>query len=146
MRELQKWDCRFLNLAAHISNWSKDPSTKTGAVIVRPNGSIASLGFNGFPQLMSDAEELYADRTVKYSRIIHAEINALIFAREVVQGYTVYTYPLAPCDRCCVQLIQAGIVRFVFPYPSQDGISRWGDALKKTKEYIDEAGLTWVEL
>jgi deoxycytidylate deaminase len=31
-----KWDIRYLELAKHGSSWSKDPSTQTGAVIVRP--------------------------------------------------------------------------------------------------------------
>ena len=29
-----KWDNRFLNLAESISDWSKDPSRKIGAVAV----------------------------------------------------------------------------------------------------------------
>jgi deoxycytidylate deaminase len=37
-----KWDYRFLALAEHISLWSKDPSTRVGAIIIRPNKSIAS--------------------------------------------------------------------------------------------------------
>ena len=27
----EKWDERFIDLARHISQWSKDPSTKVGA-------------------------------------------------------------------------------------------------------------------
>jgi deoxycytidylate deaminase len=34
--------------------WSKDPSTKVGAVIVRPDLTVASIGYNGFPRGMSD--------------------------------------------------------------------------------------------
>ena len=29
-----KWDKRFLHLAKHISEWSKDPSTKVGCIVV----------------------------------------------------------------------------------------------------------------
>ena len=29
-----KWDKRFLELAKHISLWSKDPSKKVGCVVV----------------------------------------------------------------------------------------------------------------
>ncbi len=29
-----KWDRRFLELAKHISDWSKDPSTKVGCIVV----------------------------------------------------------------------------------------------------------------
>tara|TARA_R110000787_G_scaffold186397_1_gene297914 strand:- start:2897 stop:3064 length:168 start_codon:yes stop_codon:yes gene_type:complete len=43
-----KWDQRFMELAAFIAQWSKDPSTKVGAVIVDPrNKRIVSTGFNG---------------------------------------------------------------------------------------------------
>ncbi len=44
-----KWDGRFLNLAKHISEWSKDPSTKVGCVVVGIDREIRSTGFNGFP-------------------------------------------------------------------------------------------------
>ena len=45
----RKWKLRFLGLSEYIAQWSKDPSTKVGAVIVRPDKSIVSMGFNGFP-------------------------------------------------------------------------------------------------
>jgi len=100
--DAKKWDLRFIELAQHISMWSKDPSTKLGAVIT--NGKkVVSIGFNGFPQGMSDAPELYKNRDEKYSRVVHGEINALIFAEKSVAHHTLYTFPLAPCDRCCVQ-------------------------------------------
>ena len=31
----EKWNVRFLDLARFIAAWSKDPSTKVGAVLVR---------------------------------------------------------------------------------------------------------------
>ena len=146
MDNSEKWDRRFLAMAELVSTWSKDPSTKTGAVIVRPNRSVASVGFNGFPQAMSDDESLYADRSEKYSRIVHCEVNALIFRREQVVGYTLYTFPFACCDRCVVQMLQAGIARFVFPKPPDGTIGRWGEALDKSKEYIERCGMSWREL
>jgi dCMP deaminase len=141
-----KWDERFLKLAEHVATWSKDLSTQTGAVIVRPNKSIASVGFNGFAQLMQDDPALYLNRDEKYSRIIHCEINALIFSREQLTNYTLYTWPFASCDRCCVQMLQAGIRRFVFPILPEDKKERWLIPLTKTKQYIQEAGALWIEL
>lgn len=139
----EKWDRRFLELAKLVSTWSKDPSTQCGAAIVRPNNSVASVGFNGFPQGMSDADELYANREIKYSRVVHCEVNALLFAREPVNGYTLYT--TGPCcDRCAVQMIQAGITRFV-AYTAPDMIARWGEAFKKTFSYYDEAAVKHQE-
>jgi dCMP deaminase len=140
-----KWDLRFLELAKLVSTWSKDPSTKTGAVIVRPDKTIASIGYNGFPKTMPDNSEWYANREEKYSRIVHCEINALIHAREPVQEYTLFTWPLAPCDRCAVQMLQAGIKRFVFPEPTEYILTRWASAFEKTKRYITESGATYTE-
>lgn len=140
------WDKWFLGLAQYVSTASKDPSTKTGAVIVRSDRTVVSTGFNGFPRRMPDVDELYAKREDKYSRIVHCEVNAVLFAREPLAGCTLYTYPFAPCDRCVVQMIQAGITRFVFPIPSADALLRWGNALQLTKQYIQECGLDATEV
>lgn len=91
----KKWDLRFLRLSQCISTFSKDPSTKVGAVIVRPDKTIASMGFNGFPKKLKD-DARYNDREVKYSLIVHGEINAILFAKESLTGYTLYTYPFMP--------------------------------------------------
>jgi dCMP deaminase len=139
----EKWDRRFLEMAALVACWSKDPSTKTGAVIVRPDKSVAAVGFNGFPAGMDDSEELYADRETKYSRTVHCEINAMIHACGPVRGYTLYTVPFASCDRCAVQMIQAGISRFVFPELADDKIERWGAALERTVSYFMEMGIPY---
>ena len=98
------WDKRFLALAQYVSTWSKDPSTKTGAVIVSGR-RVVSLGYNGFPQGMPDLPVLYDDREEKYSRVVHCEINALLFAERTVRGCTLYTWPFLSCDRCFVQMV-----------------------------------------
>lgn len=139
-----KWDIRYIQFARHVASWSKDPSTKSGAIIVRPDRSVLSVGFNGFPQRMSDAAELYNDREKKYSRVVHCEINALIFAQGSLRGCTLYTVPFVCCDRCVVQMIQAGIDRFVFPELPEDKLERWGKSMGLAVEYIIEAGATPV--
>jgi dCMP deaminase len=140
-----KWDLRFLSLAKLVSTWSKDPSTKVGAVIVRPDHSIVSVGFNGFPRNMEDKPEWYLNREEKYSRIVHAEVNALIQAKTDVTSYTLYTYPFMCCDRCVVQMLQAGIGRFVFPVENEEVSIRWGDAFQKTMDIIRESNIPWDE-
>lgn len=136
-----KWDLRFLELAKHVSGYSKDPSTKTGAVIVRPDHTIASVGFNGFPRGCDDSETLYADRSVKLSRVIHCEMNAILAAREPLHGYTLYTYPFCSCDRCAVHVIQAGIKRCVAPRLPEHLQERWGQSVDLTKTVFREAGV-----
>jgi dCMP deaminase len=143
---MDKWDNRFLELAKLVASWSKDPSTQTGAVIVRPDRTVISLGFNGFPKGMIDDPEQYANREQKYSKIVHCEMNALIHAREFIEGCTLYTWPFASCDRCVVHMIQAGINRFVFPKLPKELEERWKTSVEKTKQYINEAGKYYIEI
>ncbi len=136
---MNKWDKRFLEMAKLVSTWSKDPSTPTGAVIVRPDRSIASTGFNGFPRNMPDLEEKYEDRENKYNRIIHCEMNAALFSHDhTMQGYTLYTWPFLSCHRCFVHMVQIGITRFVCPIPNADILSRWSDSISMVYTYAKE--------
>lgn len=105
-----KWDGRFLSLAEHVGGWSKDPSTKVGAAVIRPDRTIASLGYNGFPRGVNDE---YLDRDHKLLRTVHAEMNAILSAREPLHGCTLYVSPLFPCANCAAAIIQSGITTVV---------------------------------
>lgn len=140
IRKIHEWDVYYLNMARYVATKSKDPSTKAGAVIVRPNHSVCSIGFNGFPRGMKDTPALLADREKKYSRTVHCEVNAQIFTKEDLRGYTLYTWPFSCCDRCAVQMIQAGIKRFVFPEIPEDKKGRWGTSMSDAQGYMREAG------
>ena len=138
-----KWDDRFLHLAQHISLWSKDPSTQTGGVIVRPDHSIASVGFNGFPRQIEDKPELLENREEKYKRVVHSEMNAILNAWAPVSGYTLYNWPGQSCSRCAVHVIQAGIIRVVSPstMTNKSFSDRWADERKLAEELYYEAGV-----
>ncbi len=141
-----KWDRHHLEKCFQIAKMSKDPSTKCGCVIVRPNKTTASEGYNGFPAKMKDDPNLYNIKEEKYSRIIHCEMNALLHTTEDLNGYTAYTTPSLSCDRCCVHLIEKGITRFVGPFPFGDFGARWGPLVEKTRKYIIECGLAYTEI
>lgn len=142
MNKLEKWDLRFLTLAKNISQWSKDPSTKVGAIIVDTDRRIISTGYNGLPQKFSDYDTILNDRDLKYEYIIHAEINALIFSKSSIDGYTLFTYPFLPCSRCSSIFVQAGIARVVSP---KNNIDRWEKNLSLTRNILKEAGVEYVE-
>jgi dCMP deaminase len=133
-------------MAKLVSTWSKDSSTKVGAVLVRPDKTVQSVGFNGFASKMRDNPLHYNKREEKLSRIIHAEINSLLFAQDSVKGSTLYTFPFCCCDRCSVQMIQAGVVRFVFPAPTEDALSRWGDSFQRAQQYFEETDVKFTEI
>ncbi len=112
----QKWDLRYLRLAKEAATWSKDPSTKVGAVTVDREGDVIAVTFNGLPRGVADSIERLADRDVKYRMIEHAERNGMRVANKGggdTVGATVYTYPLPPCAPCAAHLLQHGVSRIV---------------------------------
>ena len=141
-----KWNIRFLRLAKFITDegWSKDPSTKCSAVIVRPDKTIASIGFNGFPAGCDDDPKLYANRELKYERVVHAEVNAILHAREPLTGYTIYTYPQGygpSCARCTATIIQAGIHTVVHFKDTSEFAERWRKVSEIGLQMYKEAGV-----
>lgn len=137
-----KWDHRFLHLARQVSTWSKDPSTQTGSVIARPDGTVASVGYNGFPRGVTDTFERLGDRPTKYAMVVHAEVNAILTMHGSVDGCTVYVYPWQPCSHCAGALIQAGIKRVVTLVPTDAQVARWGESFKIAQTMFKEAGVT----
>lgn len=115
------WDNRFLDLAKHVSGWSKDPSTKVGAVIVNDDKQVLSMGYNGFPRGVYDLASRYEDRPTKLLYVAHAERNALDNAFMDVRGATLYT-TLCPCNECAKSIIQRGIKRVIAPKPESRSI------------------------
>ncbi len=139
------WHQYFLNLAHAVSLKSRDPSTKVGAVIACPQNRVVSTGWNGFPRGCNDSPELYADRAKKYSRTLHAETNAILFAARKLDHHRIYC-TMAPCDRCAALIIQSGIsVVFSPPMPA-DAAPRWAEAVASADEMFREAGVLRVEI
>jgi dCMP deaminase len=142
----EKWDRRFLDLARHISTWSKDKSTQCGAVIVRPDKTVASVGYNGFAKGIADTDERLDNRELKYELIIHCEENAILNAAERVRGYTLFVFPFLTCSRCAVRVIQSGIRRVVAPICPPDKAERWEESFARARALYAEAGVEFSEI
>ena len=141
------WDQRFLDLAEHISNWSKDPSTKVGCVVVGNDREIRSTGFNGFPRGIKDTPERLHDRNQKYPLICHAEENAIMHAARIgvsLKDCTAYV-TWNPCSRCARSLVQAGITEVVFP-KDKDIPERWIEEFTAATDMMKEAGVNVREI
>ena|SRR5271155_2719196 len=136
---LDSWDRRYLTIAMQISHWSKDPSSKMGAVITNADRRLVALGFNGFPKKVGDCQSRLHNKRVKYEIVVHAEANAMLIAGDAAVRGTVYLYGPRPiCARCAGLLIQAGIKRAVaIPPPPCDEIRR------KTER--DPSQMNWAE-
>lgn len=135
---MNKWDARMIMLAKHISNWSKDPSTKVGAVIADDCNRIVSVGYNGLPRGVQDHDHRLADRKKKYPMTIHAERNAIMFATQELTGCTIYVWPFMTCCTCAGEIIQKGISRVVAPDTDNE---RWTEENKLAMEMYKDVGV-----
>ena len=117
-----KWDERYLEMAALVARWSKDPNARVGAVIVR-NNRVVATGFNGFPCEVLDKTERLNIKAVKLEMTVHAEENALIVAGRSAEGATIYVHGKPVCPRCAGSIIQAGVARVVAMDPKKKKIA-----------------------
>lgn len=140
---ISKWDKRFIELAEYISSWSKDPSTRVGAVITDQFNRVVSVGYNGLPAGLNDDPAILNDRETKYELTVHAEMNAIHFAQRNLYGHTLYTYPFGPCIKCTPHIIQVKISRVVFPKTTNE---RWLESIEKSKKKFQEADVDYLEI
>ena len=138
-----KWDRRFMALAEHVAGWSKDPSTKCGAVVVPRSRTPIIFGYNGLPPGVDDDGRLH-DREWKLAVTLHAEDNAVANAGHAVSsGATLYVWPLPPCSRCAARIIRAAISRVVAP-PARALHNQWTPSVKLGLELFAEAGIDFT--
>lgn len=144
MNESTNWDRRFIGLARHIAEWSKDPSTKVGAVLVDAKRRVIGTGYNGFPRGIADDGRLN-DRPTKYKYVVHAEINAILNAtRADIEECTLYCTHM-PCMGCGKQIIQSGVRMVCVPYQGSQ-VESWADEQRECMEMFQEAGVQVVRV
>jgi dCMP deaminase len=134
----EKWDRRFLALAEHVAQWSKDPSTKVGAVIADEKNRVVSIGYNGFPRGVQDSPARLKNREMKYKFVVHGDLNAIMSAQRSVANCRIYVVPFMPCSTCAGAVIQAGISEVIAPKYENP---RWIEDLKVSKTMFKEAGI-----
>lgn len=136
------WDRRFHRLAAEVSGWSKDPSSKVGAVVAQGKTEVG-LGFNGPPPVVDDEWWLSQARETRLAITLHAEDNALHKAGAKAEGASLYVWPFSfVCTSCAARIIRAGIKRIVLP---GDPVPlRWHDEWALAKRALSEAGIEVV--
>jgi dCMP deaminase len=142
LHEHNTWDKRWMDLAKLVASWSKDRSTKVGAVIVDYRHVLVAVGWNGFPRYVDDDVDARHERPIKYKWTEHAERNAIYNAasKGIPTNYCTMYIPWYPCADCARAILQAGITELVVVEPDWDD-ERWGDDFRLVKEMFEEVRL-----
>lgn len=143
-----KWNRRFLKLAHEIASWSKDESSKVGAVILDEDRKPKSFGYNGPPRNIDDNKPHRRIRPAKYFYFEHAERNAIYNAESSLSRCTLYVthYPCADCAR---GIIQNEITKVVVDAKNGENgelFNRMPDNYGASKEMLEEAGIQVIEV
>lgn len=147
---MNTWDLRFINLAKEYSSWSKDPSTKVGAIAVDPlTKRVLSGGYNGFPRGIEDSEERLNNRDLKHSLVVHAEMNLIYNATRSgisLEGAHLYVWGLPICSECAKGIIQVGISKVILPPKNiQTPIKQqWIESWERSYNMFMEVGIDVV--
>ena len=141
-------DDMYMTMAYIASLRSKDPNTQVGAVIVSDTDRILSVGYNGFPNGISDDDfpwnrEADCEEDTKYPYVVHAEANAIMNFRgdnKALQSATLYV-TLFPCHECTKMIIQSGIKKIVY---KSNKYSRTAD-FREAKKMLDAVGIECIQ-
>jgi dCMP deaminase len=103
------WDQYGLNIAHAAATRSEDPYHQVGVALMRPDHTVAAVGYNGAPP---GVDIDWSDRDSRRAHVIHAEANAMRYVtpREVATLYST----MMPCHSCVLLMSSYDIRRVVY--------------------------------
>ena len=120
MKNRPSRDESMMILARGIAVRSTCPRRDTGCVLTDSYGRILSVGHNGVPRGQPhciDEPCAGADEPSGYHldrcMAVHAEMNALLFCKDIMQVHTCYT-TASPCMSCIKVLLQSSCKYIIF--------------------------------
>ena len=132
-------DRQFLSMAEAVGHiFSKDPSTRVGAIAVGTSNNQVAWGYNGFPPGIDDTHERLTDRDVKLALTLHAEENALANAPFAVRTLYVTHHP---CCGCVLRILAKRTVQRVVYQVQPEFENRWADSLREARKLLAEGGV-----
>lgn len=113
----------WMHTALEISKLSTCRRLQVGAVLLRRDGSVAGVGYNGALPGQPHCDEATCNPTTRCFQTRHAERSALDYSQgDISVAYVTHE----PCLRCTQDLIARGCrsVYFCEPYVISDAVER----------------------
>ena len=129
-------DKYFMDIAEVVKSRSPDPKTQVGSVIVDSRYRIISTGFNGLPSGMSEDSVDWNNREEVYDNVLHAEVNAILYANSKFDGSILYV-TMSPCRNCIKEVAASGIKTVIFKHKYKD--------FEEMKLLADKFGITLTQ-
>lgn len=143
-------DGYFSELAVLVSRRGTCARRMVGCVLVSARGHVLATGYNGVPRGHTHCIDVpcagasYPSGTgLDQCEAIHAEQNALLQCRDVMEIHTAYVTAM-PCMTCTKLLLNTGCQRIVYvePYPHEAAKQLWiknGRSIISTAEALSQS-------
>ncbi len=145
--KMSGWSPRWVEMARLVASWSKDPSTKVGAVVVDQTERLLGIGWNGFARGVEDSPERLNDRATKYKFVVHAEMNAILNAGYMgvpIAGSTMYVVGLPCCNECAKAIVQSGVSNVIMVLDKEP--ENWRQSFEITEQMFNESGVKFTTI
>ena len=141
-----KWVKRFIELSNMTAEWSKDPSTKVGAVIVSESCKIAGQGYNGLFRGLDDSMLTYISRDEKLSLTAHAEANAYANRIHMPDNEDLFIFVSKPMCLECAKLTVLNKIKAVYCCVTDDPTfnARWNN--DQSLSVLKRTGIEYYEV
>jgi deoxycytidylate deaminase len=113
------WNMYFMKMAEVVKIRSND-FHKVGAVLVSMiDNRIISTGYNSLPSGMDDINIDWTNRSLINDTVIHAEMNAIIYAQSKFEDAILYT-TMSPCKACLKIISSTKIKKVIYKHEYKD--------------------------
>jgi len=102
-----KWISLAMRLADAAAKTSQDQFVRVGAAVLRQDGFVCGIGYNGYPPGFELTTQESLDRDYRRDFMVHAETNALAYSQPGEPHFLAVTYP--PCKACVLEAARYGV-------------------------------------
>lgn len=114
------WDEYYLRLLDGIKSRASCPRRQCGAILVDKDYVLLSTGYNGPPSKLSNCTDMPCGAETGVSGdtstclALHAEHNAIYFAKYNIDKATTLYCTHSPCLKCCLEILQTPITSVIY--------------------------------
>ena len=117
-------------------------------MIVDKNNRVISTGFNGFARGIKDTSTRLNDKETKRALMLHAEENAILYAKQDLTDCKIYIAGYCCCIHCASLIIQSGIKEVYYKNTDKNKtVSEfWKENFKLSTKLLKEAKVKLKEI
>lgn len=129
------WDEYFMNIAEAVKLRSSDYHKVGGVLVSLKNKRIISTGYNSFATGLDDNVD-WSNREKIYEKVIHAEMNVLLYSQSKFEDAVMYI-TTSPCKDCLKLMSASNIKKIIYKHEYRE--------IENVQKLAKELGIELIE-